>query len=118
MNLQKALSVLLENDLIAEQNNPKIENDKIVISWIVNGRPTTQNEIFEIADCFEMSDCELIARFTQLCKTCGNLANATRLWNWADNQPNSEIFWTILAELCAWSFSDPTDVNSLYFTYN
>ena len=109
MTLHKALSILFENGIhveFTEKTEFIIENEKLKIPDIV-----------ELANCLESPGVEMISRFTELCKTCGNLKNATRLWNFADNQSDPEFFWFLLSDICPWAFSDPKNFNSLHFTY-
>ena len=46
---------------------------------------------------------------------------ATMLWNWVDSQDTfePEDLWNRMShqEFCEWAFYDPTNVNSLRFTY-
>lgn len=42
---------------------------------------------------------------------------ATRLWNHADHQRDSETFFDILTGSCPDAFSNPSDANSIIFTY-
>ena len=46
------------------------------------------------------------------------LVNITRLWNWADCQPDGTAYWNILKATFPRAFRDPSNTNSLRFTYN
>ena len=41
----------------------------------------------------------------------------SRLWNHADNQRDSDTLFDILTESCPDAFSNPSDANSMIFTY-
>ena len=44
--------------------------------------------------------------------------NLTRLWNWADHQNDSELYWEVLTYVAPYFFDDIWDVNSARFTYH
>jgi len=112
MTLHKALYILFDNGIevsLPQKVNCRIQGKNQIFS---------SKEIIELANCLESPEAQMISRFTELCKTCGNLKDATRLWNFADHQTDAEFYWSILSELCPWAFSNPENYNSLHFTYN
>lgn len=40
-------------------------------------------------------------------------AEAARLWNWIDHQPEPEQLWQIMLDESTWMFADPNDSNSI-----
>jgi hypothetical protein len=46
------------------------------------------------------------------------LVNITRLWNWADHEADGTPYWDILKARFPLAFRDPSNTNSLRFTYN
>ena len=56
-------------------------------------------------------------RITNLCRKCRNLVDATRIWNWIDCQSEPEVLWAIMAKEIPWVFDNPSNVNSMKFTY-
>jgi len=59
-----------------------------------------------------------------ICKCTTNLKDATRLWNWIDEQDNPEPLWSVMLAALPWAFSKPQGelfhhrVNSMRFTYD
>lgn len=45
------------------------------------------------------------------------MRNATRLWNLADHEDESEDLWDILMTYCSWAFDEDGNANSIRFTY-
>jgi hypothetical protein len=43
--------------------------------------------------------------------------HATRLWNWADHQPEAEELLNMLAVICSFAFDDIRDPNTIHFSY-
>ena len=46
------------------------------------------------------------------------LVNITRLWNWADQEADGTPYWDILKVRFPLAFRDPSNTNSVRFTYN
>tara|TARA_R100000008_G_scaffold85299_1_gene74857 strand:- start:869 stop:1204 length:336 start_codon:yes stop_codon:yes gene_type:complete len=46
------------------------------------------------------------------------LVNITRLWNWADHEADGTPYWDTLKARFPLAFRDPSNTNSLRFTYN
>ena len=46
------------------------------------------------------------------------LVNITRLWNWADHEADGTPYWDILKARFPLAFRDPSNTNSVRFTYN
>lgn len=50
-------------------------------------------------------------------KKLKSLYQATKLWNWIDHQENPEPLWGAMRQAAPWAFRDPSDANSIEFTY-
>jgi len=56
-------------------------------------------------------------RLPYVAARCDSLRKVTRLWNWIDNQDDSDYLFGLLAIWCPWAFEDASDINTMRFTY-
>jgi len=58
-----------------------------------------------------------------ICKRITTLQEATRLWNWIDEQNEPEMLWAVMLSAVPWAFANTNGtlqhrVNSIKFAYN
>ena len=58
------------------------------------------------------------SRMMRLIERCRHHRDATRVWNLIDHLPNGDLFWSYMIARRPEFFSDPTNVNSIRFTYD
>ena len=57
-------------------------------------------------------------RVHELCLNLKNQYQATKLWNWIDNQMDSYELWGVMLDAAWWAFDDAEDENSIRFVYD
>ena len=58
------------------------------------------------------------SRMMRMIDACRHHRDATRVWNLIDCISNAEKYWCMLIRRRPEFFTDPTDVNSIRFTYD
>lgn len=59
-----------------------------------------------------------LERVHELCLDLKNQYQATKLWNWIDNQMDSYELWGVMLDAASWAFDDADDPNSIRFVYD